>query len=336
MILDLSRFLAEEQAVWHELEGLLTELERGALGHELGTLQRLHYLYQRTAGDLARLHTFTAEEETRAYLEALVARGYGQLHMRRVGPRRKWRIGHWFFTRFPRTVKVHAVALGIALAATLGGALFGSLALALDRDAKAVLMPFEGLRGSPSDRVKEQERDRSSRLEGHHATFASQLMTHNIRVSVKSLALGLTYGLGTLVMLFYNGVILGAVVFDYLRDGQTAFLIGWLLPHGSVEIPAFVLAGQAGLVLAGALIGWGRRQGLRERLRLIAPDLATLIGGVAIMLVWAGLIESFFSQYHEPVLPYGVKIAFGAVQLACVVVFFAWRGGREVADGRSV
>ena len=54
--------------------------------------------------------------------------------------------------------------------------------------------------------------------------------------------------------------------------------------------------------------------------------LITLIGGVAVMLVWAGLIEGLFSQYHEPALPYAVKIAFGLAELAILVVFLSWSG----------
>jgi len=146
-------------------------------------------------------------------------------------------------------------------------------------------------------------------------------MANNIGVSIKAMALGLTWGLGTVLILFYNGVVLGAVALDYIADGQLVFLIAWLLPHGSWEIPAILIAGQAGLMLGRAIIGWGSREGLRTRLRLIVQDLATLIGGVAVMLVWAGLVEAFLSQYHAPVVPYWVKIAFGVLQ---VILLFAW------------
>jgi uncharacterized membrane protein SpoIIM required for sporulation len=57
------------------------------------------------------------------------------------------------------------------------------------------------------------------------------------------------------------------------------------------------------MVLAAALIGWGDRRGLRARLRAVRPDVVTLVFGVALLLVWAGIVESFLSQYHEPVLP---------------------------------
>jgi uncharacterized membrane protein SpoIIM required for sporulation len=71
------------------------------------------------------------------------------------------------------------------------------------------------------------------------------------------------------IMLFYNGVILGAVSVDYIHAGQTKFLMGWLMPHGVIEIPAILIAGQAGLLLALALIGRGTRAPLAARLREI-------------------------------------------------------------------
>ena len=45
------------------------------------------------------------------------------------------------------------------------------------------------------------------------------------------------------------------------------------------------------------------------------------------MLVWAGVVEAFISQYHEPVLPYLVKIALGCVELA-VLSAWLYRGAR--------
>ena len=139
----------------------------------------------------------------------------------------------------------------------------------------------------------------------------------------------MTWGVGTIISLFYNGVILGAVAVDYIRAGQTKFLLGWLMPHGVIEIPAILIAGQAGLMLAFALIGRGRRESLRTRLREISGDIATLIFGVGIMLIWAGFIESFLSQYHEPVIPYVAKIAFGCVELALLTVFLSKSGTKK-------
>jgi uncharacterized membrane protein SpoIIM required for sporulation len=148
--------------------------------------------------------------------------------------------------------------------------------------------------------------------------------------------MGMTWGVGTIILGFYNGIILGAVSADYVLDGQTVFLLGWLLPHGAVEIPSLLIAAQAGLLIAATLIGRGSRKPLAQRFREAAPDLATLIGGVAIMLVWAGIIEAFLSQYHAPTLPYSAKIAFGSIELIALYIFLtrSGRGKQEPSDGR--
>src|SRR5205807_6499162 len=176
--------------------------------------------------------------------------------------------------------------------------------------------------------VAEEEAATEDRLSGRKSSFSTYLMTHNIKVSIFTLALGMSWGIGTIVMLFYNGIMIGAIAVDYVRAGQTKFLLGWLLPHGVIEIPAILIAGQAGLILALALIGWGRRISLQARLREVSRDLVTLIFGVGVLLVWAGFVEAFLSQYHEPIIPYWVKITFGAVELCLLALFLARSGGK--------
>ncbi len=328
MIIDLQKFIKDEKPVWNELESVLDKLEkRPELKLSLARLERFHYLYQRTSGDLAKIKTFASEPNTLAFLESLVARAFGEIHETRGRPHRLAPL-HWFFSTFPQTFRRHVRAFWICLAAMLVGSIFGGFVLLVDPDSKDVLLPFTHLHGDPSDRVAREENTEKDRLAGLKSQFSSQLMTHNTKVAIFTLAMGLTWGIGTLIMLFYNGVILGAVAFDYVMAGETTFLLGWLLPHGAIEIPAIVLAGQAGLVLGGALIGWGKPISLRMRLRKIGADLVTLILGIALMLVWAGVVEAFFSQYHEPVLPYGVKIGFGAIEFGLLVWFLA-RSGRK-------
>lgn len=329
MILDLDRFVAQEQPYWVELEEILGKLEE-RIQHKLDLdgAQRFYYLYQRASADLARLASVAVEPPVSRYLQSLVARAYGEVHEIR-DKRRAVSPLEWFLRTFPRTFRRHAAKFWLAVALTVAGTVFGAAVLSIDSSAKHAIMPFPGLQGDPRDRVADEEKDRGGRLSGHQASFSAQLMTHNIQVSIGAMALGLTWGIGTVIMLFYNGVILGAVGYDYIHAGQTPFLLGWLLPHGAIEIPAIILAGQAGLLLASALIGWGKRTTRRVRFREIGPDLVTLIGGVAVMLVWAGIIEAFLSQYHQPVIPYAVKIAFGTTELIVLALFLSLAGAQN-------
>jgi uncharacterized membrane protein SpoIIM required for sporulation len=167
---------------------------------------------------------------------------------------------------------------------------------------------------------------RAMKAQGSAAYF-----THNTRVSYMTMGLGIFAGVGTMLMLLLNGILLGAVVVDYALAGQGLFVTAWLLPHGSVEIPAILLAGQAGLVLGGAFLGWGTHHTLAQRMRRCAQDIASLAGGIALLLVWAGIIEACFSQYHEPILPYWIKATFGTIQLILLIAYlsFAGRGKRQ-------
>ncbi len=330
MILDFNRFAEISRPRWRKLEEHLARREaEPAYRGSLDEVEEVHSLYLHACSDLARVAPLAAESDLKRYLEWLVSRAYRQIYPSRPG--QVFSARRWFMRSLPQTFRRHIGAFWLSLAITLLGVLFGALAIGSDPEAKSVLLPFDHLQSSPRERVATERSSQGRHLAGGKSRFSAQLITNNTRVAFLSFALGMTAGFGTAIVLFYNGVILGAVVVDYVSGGETLFLLGWLLPHGVIEIPALIVAGQAGLVLGFALIGWGNRTPRGQRLREVGPDLATLAGTVALMLIWAGVVEAFFSQYHEPVMPYAVKIGFGAMEASMLGLFLA-RGGLAGED----
>lgn len=327
MILDLTRFAATERPRWQRLEAYLTRLDNDpSASMSLADIEEFHALYQHACSCLAKVAPLSSEPELKRYLEWLVGRAYAEIHA--PAGTAPFSFRRWFLETLPRTFRRRGREFQLTVALTLLGCFFGALAMSLDPGSRNVLLPFGHADQKPSERVAKEVKDAGQHMSDGKSKFSAFLMTHNIQVSLLTLALGMTFGTGTFVMLFYNGAILGAVIQDYVADGQTTFLLGWLLPHGVIEIPAILVAGQAGFVLAHALIGWGSRHSRAARLREVLPDIATLTGGFSIMLVWAGIVEAFFSQYHEPVIPYALKIAFGVVELLLLVAFLT-RAGQE-------
>ena len=53
------------------------------------------------------------------------------------------------------------------------------------------------------------------------------------------------------------------------------------------------------------------------------------------MLVWAGFVEAFLSQYHRPVVPYSLKIGFGLAELILLMLFLG-RSGRTAPPPETV
>ncbi|MCL1920336.1 MAG: stage II sporulation protein M [Kiritimatiellaeota bacterium] len=325
MIVDLQRFLNRNEPQWRALEDVLKRIEQDP-GTPLGIadITRLHALYEHASNNLAELNSAVSNPEVRKYVETLVMRAYSEVYSQRARATRFSPL-RWLLQTFPQTFRKHAGFFALACAITLGGILFGGGAILADPPSREVLMPFGHDKIDPRKRVAEEEKHSLDKTRGRHA-FSAHLLQNNARVSVFTFASGITYGIVSGILLFYNGAILGAISTDYVMAGQGRFLAAWLLPHGSVEIPCILFAGQAALLLGAVM--FGRRSNLRLglRIRAVLPDLVTLIGGAVVLLAWAALVESFLSQYHSPRI-YILKIAFGLVEAVLLALFLAY-GGR--------
>jgi uncharacterized membrane protein SpoIIM required for sporulation len=268
--------------------------------------------------------------ELRQYLERLVARAYAELYY--APPKRSdiWQPRRWFriFTAFPESFRRQSRYFAIAILVTLLGCALGGLAVRYDPAAVDVLLPADYLR-NPGERVHQEEQGQGEHIKTaqNEAAFSAELIRHNIQVALLAAALGVTFGIGTALLLFENGVLLGAVAVNYTRKGFGLFLSAWLLPHGVFEIPSILIAGQAGFYLARLLLHRRENRNVRESMR----EWLILVAGLAMMLVWAGIMEAFFSQHHAPVLPYGFKVAVAIAELVLLALYLLLIGKRETS-----
>jgi len=328
VILDLERFQAQARPRWSNLESLLAALEsRPDRRLNLAEAEQLQELYAAAAADLNRITHGALAPELREYLERLVARSYAELYY--APPKRSelWQPHRWLriFTAFPETFRRQYRYFALAVVITVLGCALGGFAVRYDPAAVDVLLPADYLR-NPGQRVHEEEQQQgqhphSAQME---AAFSAELIRHNIEVALLAAALGVTFGIGTALLLFENGVLLGAVTVRYTQQGFGLFLSAWLLPHGVFEIPSILIAGQAGFYLARLMLRRREDRNSRESMR----EWMVLIAGLAMMLVWAGMMEAFFSQHHAPVLPYGLKVTVGAAELVLLTIYLVLIGRR--------
>ena len=160
---------------------------------------------------------------------------------------------------------------------------------------------------------------------GMLATFAASLFSHNSRIGILAFATGFVAGLPTLLLLFYNGLVLGAFVALFASRGLAVDLWAWILPHGVTELTAVMLCGAAGLLLAHALVFPGahtRMDSLRERGRAAA---VIVVGAVAMLFI-AGLIEGVFRQTVTSV---PIRFAVAAATAAWWIYYFGFVGRRR-------
>lgn len=308
---DVPRFVRDRTPDWQALEALLTTVEERGMGAlSLDDARRFGVLYRSVSSDLIRARTELVDASVTDYLNALVARAYAQIYS---GTQRRGKdLARFFLLGFPRLLRAEWRALALASALFFGGGFLGALAVAIDPAALAVMIPEQHQATSPSERVAREE-TKGGLDNGHQAAaFSSFLFTHNLQVSFLVFALGLTWGVGTISILFYNGIPLGALAMQYHQGGEGLFFWAWILPHGIPEITEILIAGTAGLILARGLCLPGRRP-RRDALVAEAKTAGQLVVGGMPLLVVAGLIEGTISQMHEPAMPYAIKLLFAAV-----------------------
>jgi uncharacterized membrane protein SpoIIM required for sporulation len=305
--MNIERFLSDRRPVWDALDALLTRADEVDLSRV--EMQELVELYRRTCSDLNRARSQTANPEILGHLNQLTGRAYRFIyragHETQAGPA----FVRLITREIPAAFRRERLWIAIAAAAFLFGTLFGSIAVLVDPANGERLVPAMFFTESPRERVEKIERgeERISNVEDA-LLFGASLYTHNIQVSFLAFALGATTIVLGIVILFYNGVILGAVGTLYILDDVSLFFFAWVGPHGALELPAIIFGGAAGLIVGRALLMPGNLS-RGASLRRVLPSVWRIIIGVALTLICAGIIEGSFSQFSSKTIPYALKIA---------------------------
>jgi uncharacterized membrane protein SpoIIM required for sporulation len=325
--MNIEKFLAERQPVWSELDALLDRADSMELSRS--ETQTLVELYRRACSDLNRARSYTANPEVLGQLNQLTGRAYRYIY-RAAHETPVWASFVTLVTReIPAAFRRERIAVLVAACAFLAGALFGSLAILVDPSNGQRLVPPDFFSESPRERVEKIEvgEERIDDVE-KAMMFGASLYTHNIRVSFLAFSLGaLTIVMG-LVILFYNGVILGAVGTMYVLDDVSVFFFAWVGPHGALELPAIIFGGAAGLIVGRALLMPGDLS-RGASLQRVLPSAWRIILAAAMTLVLAGLIEGSFSQFSAKTIPYELKIAVAALLFTGLMSYLFLRRTQE-------
>ncbi|MBI4612142.1 MAG: stage II sporulation protein M [Planctomycetes bacterium] len=327
--MDLNLFLEVRRDEWQYLEGLVDRLESGVRLTE-DEADRLCRLYRKASSDSIRVRTETRNPAVIEYLNNLIARCYAAIYRgRRFGVKDLWT---FYAAEVPRTVRRESRAVAASAACLLAGTLFGFVALFADSRSREFLVPAEHQVQAPNERIDALESGGDVFTLEQSGFLTGFFFTHNFKVGVLAFAVGIAWGVLTFVMLFANGLMLGALMADYVQSGwhATVFFFAWILPHGIPELTAVVLCGAAGLVVGRVVVRPGLRS-VRDALRIRGPAAARLVLGTAPLFLLAGMIEGSISQVNEPVLSYGLKVLFALGMGALVYSWLLLAGRRKAA-----
>ena len=81
-----------------------------------------------------------------------------------------------------------------------------------------------------------------------------KLFFNNLEACLLLFLGGASFGILTIFIMSLNGILIGSILEIVHKDHSVAFVIAAILPHGIFEIPAFILSGALGVLLAQSLI----------------------------------------------------------------------------------
>lgn len=317
------RFVGRKQAGWERFRAAAIRVERLGLT-SLAASELLDFAarYRETAADLARARTYGVDARVIEYLERIVATGHNAVYGLR-GFRRR-RFAALLLREFPAAVVQARAYVFVAFLLFAVPAVAGYTLLRQRPEAAYELLP-DGM-------IARAEAGAANRAEGigyaqapspFLPLMASSIVANNVQVAFGAFALGVTAGVGTIVLVVFNGLFFGAVVGLFANYHLTGWLLTFVAGHGVLELTAIFIAAGAGLLVGRALVAPGDLT--RHDALIIHGRMAIrLVGAATTLLVLAGTIEGFLSASDQPSAR---KLAVSAASLLLLALYLlnGWR-----------
>ncbi|MCC5655469.1 stage II sporulation protein M [Nostoc sp. XA010] len=314
--MNIQRWIARREPNWQRLDALLRQIEKkGLKSLRAAEIRELASLYRSVAADLARARTQQIGNTLIQSLQSLTTRAYTQIYQ---GSRRQeWQaILKFYEWGLPSVVQKTFAYIAAATALFLLGALVAWWYSWQNPSFMRLIVPE-----SLITKVRDDHKLWMGSIVGVEPLASSSIMINNLSVSFGAVAGGITAGLYTVYLMVFNGLLIGAVGALVGQNNLAYPFWAFVLPHGSLELPAIFFAGGAGFLLARAILFPGKyRRG--DALKFYGSQSVQLIFGIVPMLVIAGAIEGFFSP--NPSVPDAIKYLAG-IGLFILLVLYCCR-----------
>ena len=272
-------------------------------------LEEMALLYRQVAADLSVLRQDATARSYAEFVNHLLARAHHLIYSRRkataAGLLRYLRDEYPLI--FRRQIRFVVASLLISLA-------WGALGAVITHTRPEFMRHFLGPRMIATMERHEMWTESIVTIK---PLASSAIMTNNLSVSFATFASGILFGAGTFYYLLVNGMLLGVVGAACAQYGMSVALWSFVAPHGSLELPAILIAGASGFRLGYGMLFPGSLR-WKDSVAQSGIEATKLVSGVIPMLFVAGILEGFFSPSHSPVW---LKFTVGGVLFALLL---AW------------
>jgi len=256
--------------------------------------EELSNLYMDMTDDLSYAQTFYKRRTVRVYLNQLAQKVFTGVHKQRGESFKKlftvWKVS------LPLEIYRARKNLLFALVAFMIYVLIGAVTTHFDPDFPRIVMG-DGYVDMTIDNIKNGVPLNVYQDDSQLGMFI-EITTNNMKVSFLTFFVGFFFTVGTHVLMFYNGVMLGAFQYFFKMKGLliTSFLGIWI--HGAFEISSIVIAGAAGLTAGN---GWlfPRSYTRLQSLQLSTKRGLKIMMSLVPFIIAAGFLESYVTHNYQ-------------------------------------
>ncbi|MBC8060682.1 MAG: stage II sporulation protein M [Clostridiaceae bacterium] len=304
------RFIEINSNLWKELENLYSFINKKGL-KALSSMQVKQFLhiFRQCSHHLAYARTHYANSSVVIYLNSLIGKCHS--HVYAVKKISQGDFVRYLAYEFPKLLKEYKWYVLASFGFFVIGFVVSLLLVLLDTNTASMFLPQNLIAGVKSGQ--------SGGGQWNYPLMSSTIMVNNITVSLKAFALGITLGIGTIYVLFFNGTMLGSLTALIYLYGKPLNFWSLILPHGLIELTAIFISGASGLIIARYILLPGEYT-RKSALIAGAKKAVSLIMGVVFMLIIAAIIEGFFTPLN--IFP-EVKLFFAAITGIILIVYFS-------------
>lgn len=303
-------FIEQNKKKWNRFEELYDSKSNDP--------EELSELYMDITDDLSYAQTFYKRRTVRVYLNQLAQKVYTGVHKQKGESFKKF-LTVWK-TSLPLEIYRSRKNLLFAFIVFLIYALIGVVTTHLDPDFPRTVMG-DGYVDMTLENIQ-QGNPLAVYEDDDQLSMFIRITTNNLQVAFLTFFVGFFFTIGTHILLFSNGVMLGAFQYFFQTKGLliTSFLGIWI--HGAFEISAIVLAGGAGITAGNGLLfpkSYTRLQSLQLSTKRGLKIMLSLVP----FIIAAGFLESYVTANYQ-VLPDWSKWTLIMLSFAIILFFYVF------------
>ena len=308
-------FVEQNKENWGRFERIIS-------GETNSTPDEVSELYNQITNDLSYARTYYNRRSIRVYLNQLAKTVYLGLYKHRRG-RLKSFVAFWTES-LPLALYRARKELNVSFIFFLAAMAIGILSSVNDPDFAEVILGDRYVNMTETN-IKNGEPMAVYESSGEIDMFFS-ITYNNLLVAFRTYILGAFFGVGTLIILLYNGIMVGTFQYFFIERElfQESFLTIWM--HGALEISAIVIAGGAGLTIGRGILFPGTLPRLQSFQIGARRSIKIMLGLIPVFMV-AAFIEGFFTRLTD--LPDIFRALFIIFCFGFIGLYFWWYPWRK-------